>query len=216
MNIGLITEGASEHRIMKHILSKFFKEADPLINQVQPKILNDKQETLGGWVEVLKYCERQQINDILIENDYLVVQIDTDQSQQSPFSVSHTAPNNEPKTVETLCADVRERLIRAIKPAIWNQHKDKIFFAICVHEIECWLLPLCSNNHKSATSNCIDKLNTMLRRNNEKTIPQNDKNSTLGIRAYEAILKNWRKKSEITASSCHNPSFKVFIDALNI
>ncbi len=42
MTFALITEGISEHRIIKHILLKCFKEFDPDINQIQPKISNDK------------------------------------------------------------------------------------------------------------------------------------------------------------------------------
>ena len=62
MNFGLITEGASEHKIIKHLVSRYFKDEMLIINQIQPKIVNDRQETTGGWNEVLKYCEREEIN----------------------------------------------------------------------------------------------------------------------------------------------------------
>lgn len=97
MKFALITEGVSEHRIIKHIIAKFFKEQEPDINQIQPKMLNEKQETTGGWVEVLKYCEREELRSILIENDYLVIQIDTDQSQTTPFNINHLKPTGEEK-----------------------------------------------------------------------------------------------------------------------
>ena len=76
MNFGLITEGASEHKIIKHLVSRYFKDEMLIINQIQPKIVNDRQETTGGWNEVLKYCEREEINGALIENDYIIIQID--------------------------------------------------------------------------------------------------------------------------------------------
>ena len=46
MKFALITEGPSEHRIIKHIIAKYFKDQEPEINQIQPKIVNEKQETI--------------------------------------------------------------------------------------------------------------------------------------------------------------------------
>lgn len=45
MKFALITEGPSEHKIIKHILSKYFKGFDPEINQIQPKIVDGKQDS---------------------------------------------------------------------------------------------------------------------------------------------------------------------------
>lgn len=106
MKFALITEGASEYRVVKHLIGKYFKDWELEINQIQPKVVNDKQETIGGWNEVLKYCEREELNDILTENDYIVIQIDTDQSQVSPFDISHISQSGEPKSAEQLHEEV--------------------------------------------------------------------------------------------------------------
>ena len=217
MKFALITEGPSEHRIIKHIIAKYFKDKEPEINQIQPKIVNEKQETTGGWSEVLKYCERKELKDIFVENDFLIIQIDTDQSQTKPFDVSHTKPDNILKTVDELYVDVVEKLKGFIKPEILEAHSDKIFFAICVHTIECWLLPLYyTNNHKTDTRNCLSTLNTGLRRHNIHTIPTKDKNNPNSIRTYETILRNWSKKQDIIGSAKHNSAFKKFIDSINV
>ncbi|MCY7360827.1 MAG: hypothetical protein LH629_01980 [Ignavibacteria bacterium] len=217
MKFALITEGPSEHRIIKHIITKYFKNKDTEINQIQPKIVNDKQETTGGWNEVLKYCEREDINDIFVENDYLIIQIDSDQSQIKPFSVSHTNQSNKTKTVEELYVDIKAKLKELIKPEIIELHNDKIFFAICIHTIECWLLPLyCTENHKSDTIKCIVKLNKELRKHNIHSIPAKEKNNPTSIRTYETIIKAWKKKTDIVNSARYNSAFKKFIDSLNI
>jgi len=208
MKFALITEGASEHRIIKHFLGRYFRDFDPDINQIQPKMGKEKQESTGGWNEVLKYCGRDEIEDILIENDYLVVQIDTDQSQTSPFDVGHTTNENTPKSQEALYEDVASKLTSLFKPEVLEKSNNKILFAICMHTIECWLLPIYhSNTHKSDISNCLFTLNKVLAKLNMPPIPSKDKNSSTSIRTYEAILKNCNKKKEIIEFSAHNVGF---------
>ncbi len=219
MRFALITEGPSEHRVIKHIVAKYFKNQDPEINQIQPKLINGKQShsTPGGWNEVLKYCERDELKDILVENDYLIIQIDTDQSQTKPFNISHTKNDNSIKTVDELYDDVLEKLKGLIKPEILELSSNKIFFAICIHTIECWLLPLYyNNNHKKGIRNCLTTLNIELRRQNIHPIPTKDKNNPNSIRIYETILKNWNKKQDIISSSLNNAGFKKFIDSLKV
>jgi len=216
MKFALITEGVSEHRIIKHVISKYFKDNDPEINQIQPKVINDKQETIGGWNEVLSYCERQELEDILIENDYLVIQIDTDQSQTAPFSVNHLKEGHT-KTDEELHKDIQTKLTSLIKRNILQNYNNKILFAICIHTIECWLLPIYyTNNNKSAVINCLDKLNKELRRKDIHIIPVRDKNNAQSIRAYEAVLGNWSRKIEIASSAQHNVGFKKLIESFDM
>ncbi len=209
MRFALITEGISEHRIVKHILEKYFKNSDIYCRPIQPQIYNEKQASSGGWLEVLKYCTREDdLNEIFNNNDYLVIQIDTDQSQTKPFNISHTKSNNKLKTIEELYNDVIYKLRDLIPPNIIEEHGDKIFFAISIHTIECWLLPIYyNNNHKSDTSNCLFSLNKELKKKNIHPIPPKDKNNPVSIRTYDTILRNWGKKQDIINSAQHNFGF---------
>lgn len=219
MTFALISEGPSEHRVIKNIISKYFKEYDPDINPIQPKLLDGKQDnkTPGGWNEVLKYCEREELKDIFVENDYLVIQIDTDQSQLPSFGIPHTHPiSNKQKTGEELCKEVANSLFERISAEVKANYSEKIFFAICIHTIECWLLPIFyTNNHKSKTLTCIKTLNTALGKNNIHIITAANKNEPNGIKAYELALMNWKKKEDIISSSKHNEGFKMFIASLS-
>lgn len=217
MKFALITEGISEKNIIKHIISKYFKEQDPIINPIQPKVVNEKQETTGGWNEVLKYCKRDEdLTAIFIENEYLVIQIDSDQSQQSPFNVSHTKHDNSLKSVAELHTDIKNKLKEIINPAILDKYQHRIIFAISVHTIECWLLPIYYiNNHKSSTTSCIEKLNIEITKKNINPIPSNSKNNPHAIRSYTAILKNWKRKEEIIAASRNNAGFKKFVESMD-
>lgn len=64
MTFALVTEGISEHRIIKHLISKYLKDLDPDINQMQPRLTdNEKKQSdgsIGGWVEVLKYSQTKK------------------------------------------------------------------------------------------------------------------------------------------------------------
>jgi hypothetical protein len=216
MKFALITEGPSEHRIIKHIIAKYFKGMDPEFNQIQPKLVHEKQVSIGGWNEVLKYCERKEISDILIENDYLVIQIDTDQSQTSPFNIDHLGSDGHMKTSEQLHADVIQKLQSLILPEILEKNGNNILFAVCIHTIECWLLPLCyTDNHRSKTTNCLVTLNAALRRQNKLTIPTESKNSSIGMKAYDSVLQNLSRKADIIANAQYNFGFNSFVQSLN-
>lgn len=217
MTFGLITEGISEYTIIKHLISKYFKEDDPEIRPIQPRIdlASEKQVTAGGWHKVLQYCQSDELSDAFIESDYLIIQIDTDYSQISPFDISHTKIDNQLKSVDELHADVVSKLLGLISPEIIQHRASDIFFAISIHTIECWLLPLYSIHHKAATTGCREKLNTELRKRDIPLIPQNDKNSPAAKRAYQTILSNWRNRKNIHESCKHNAGFQKFIESLN-
>jgi hypothetical protein len=218
MKFALITEGPSEHRIIKYIVTKYFKDHDPEINQIQPKLIDGKQDnkTPGGWNEVLKYCGREELKDIFVENDYLIIQIDTDQSQLLPFNISHIHPDNKQKSTEELCNEVVENLRGRVLQEVKEKYGDKIFFAICVHTIECWLLPLFySDKHINKTLNCLKTLNAAFRKNDIHIITSENKNEPNGIKSYETALKKWKRKQDINNTAKHNAGFKNFVDSLN-
>lgn len=193
----LITEGASEHFVIKHILQRYCDE-EPIINQIQPQLINDKQETIGGWHEVIKYCSRtSDLREILKRNDYIVIQIDTDMCETAPYSVSRIGVVDS----EELWNRVRERLLSLIDDSI---DKSRILFAICIEEIECWLLPIVStkDSDQCAVNNCVVRLNQALEKKNISPIV--DKNSDLSRSVYAKILRNAKKRKDIEAfAQCH-------------
>lgn len=215
MRFTLITEGASENRIIKQIIIKYFKEHEIFFRDAQPQIIKDKQMNGGGWLEVLKYCERKDdISEIFNETDYLIIQIDTDVSPIKNFGVSHYKEDNTLKTCQELHLDVTNKLYSLIDATLLQKYKTKILLAICIHSTECWLLPLLFNNKQRETnSKCIDLLNKELAKQDLYTIPK-DKNGTKAIRAYDEILRKWRKPQDIIDSAAFNCGFQKFVDSL--
>lgn len=223
MTIALVTEGISEYRITKHILTKYFKGNEEIdINQMQPKLTEDEKKqadggTNGGWVEVLKYCENlDELESIFLENDYLVLQIDTDRSEIAPYNVPKQVAGIM-KTPEILYKDIVERLIKSLPESIKERFLDRVIFAICIETIECWLLPVfyADKVHCCKTNNCLFHLNDILRKKNLETISTNgDKNNPRSVRAYQDILKKLNKKKEIEDCSVYNYGFKSFVQSL--
>lgn len=212
LRLALITEGASEYRILKHILQCYCSE-EPEINQIQPQIVGNKQMSVGGWREVLRFCENRESDllEILKYNDYIIIQIDTDMCQISPYDVPKLDSFGKPLSEEALWLSVQQRILNALPVSI---PKEKIILAICIDMIECWLLPVYATNAKYAcrTNNCLVHLNNDLRRNNIHIIT--DKNSTEAHRIYDTILKSLRKRKDIDHYSSFHFGFHQFVDAL--
>ena len=207
ISFALITEGVSEHRIIKFILQHFFDE-EPDITQIQPQIINEKQvSSPGGWNEVIKYCSREEdLRNILEYNDFIIIQIDTDMCEIAPYSVSRMVEGRE-RTDEELYNAVRERLLSSISETI---DYSRVIFAICINMIECWLLPIYETGKKGcATKNCLGRLNTGLRRNSIHVIT--DKNSNESQNSYDLILGHIKRISEIEECAARQWSFNRFL-----
>lgn len=211
LKFALITEGVSEHGIIKHILQRYCKE-EPIINQIQPQIIDNKQNTPGGWNEVLKYCERKEdLEEVLRNNDYIVIQIDTDMCETSPYSVAKQE-NGKTLTEKELWAKISDRILNSITDSI---DKSRILLAISSEIIECWLLPIycTSESSKRKVKGCLDQLNAELRRNNEHVITE--KNSDQAKRTYRNILKLIKKPKEISKCASYHYGFASFLQQIS-
>jgi hypothetical protein len=218
MNIALITEGVSEHRILRHTVERYLAEIDDIsVNQIEPEINpQGKQATYGGWLNVLNVCNTNKFREILSFNDCIVVQIDTDVCEEVHFDVSRTE-NSVLKTDDVLHLEVINRILSSIPAEEQPEFKDKIIYAICINETECWLLPLYySNNDKCKTTGCIKKLNKELTRRREGFIPDKDKNSTNATKTYQSILKRLKRKQDVKDCSQYNYGFDFFIKQLDV
>ena len=215
MQIGLIAEGASELRILKHIIGRYLgTEHD--INEIQPKTnAQGTQIVPGGWDRVITTFEFENtVKDALVENDYVLIQIDTDQAQTVPFSVNVLDENGQYCKPEVLHQRVSERILNNI-PNLIDSERERVILAICISEIECWLLPLYYNDSKRCkTTGCITLLNQKLSSNKIDPLPNGNKNSQGAQKTYNIILKNLKKPKEIEECAQYNYGFYSFIEPL--
>lgn len=199
--IGLICEGVSEINIMTRILSKYLND-NVIVNPIEPETKTENgflvQNGYGGWQQVLAHCNDETVEKILEFNDCLLIQIDTDASILKGYDVTLQDANGQPKDVAVFFQDIKKRLLANISEAVQTKYEGRILFAICMNEIECWLLPLYyTDNNRCKSNNCLYTLNQALGKRNLGGIPDKDKNGAFARNVYKRILKNFKNKKTI-------------------
>jgi hypothetical protein len=103
--IALICEGISEKKIITHIVQRYLGD-EFSINPIQPKTIithnTEKQNSFGGWAQVLNHCNDEKIQKAFEFNDYLIIQIDSDTCEEQNYDVTKAKPGNIQKSDEEL------------------------------------------------------------------------------------------------------------------
>ena len=142
ISFGLITEGLTDQIVIENILAGYFNNPDLDITPLQPQ--RDKKDEnkftgYGSWSQVFAYCRSRDFQESFQFNDYIIIQIDTDVSEE--FGIPQQDKNGE-FTPEELIEKVIEKFKQEIGEDFYNKFQQRIIWAISVHSIECWLLPL--------------------------------------------------------------------------
>lgn len=215
MNIYIITEGTSEQNIIRHIAERYLENVN--LNGEPETNKHGRQIGYGGWAKVLEACCVQRFEEILSFNDFIIIQIDTDVCEEVGFDIKKTNTDNTPKSHADLYIEIKDKLLEKLTEEEKDLYSDKLIFAICFEEIECWLLPIYyTNNDKCKTVGCLNKLNTALTRKHGDVIPEDKKNTPESQRKYRTILRDgFKKKKDIKDHSRHNHGFVQFVAQLD-
>lgn len=204
-SFGLVTEGITDQVVILRILSGFFGS-----NNIPPNPLQPRPNASGGWTKVLDYCADVEFREAFRILDYVIVHIDTDTSEE--YGVSHHEGETE-LSPDALVQKIVGKLVEKIGADFYSKNKEKIIFAVSVHSIECWLLPLhCPNKAaiRSKTTGCLNALNRELKKDGY-TIDPNAK----GRGNYDRASAGYSDKKTLMGVYEHNPSLKIFIDDLS-
>ena len=159
---------------------------------------------------VMKYLEDKEkklIVEALKEDfEYIVVQIDTDVCEE--YGVRHDLTDMG-AFWQSVCDNLSNRL-----PDDFD--KSRLVFAICIDEIECWLIPFVDTNKKDCqnTNRCVNIVNKSIK-GKDLFIDADSKNSDGAKGAYDYILKQKKKPKDIKECSVHNYGFTKFIEQLD-
>lgn len=207
---GLIAEGVTDHIVLENILIGYFNDFDLIVRQLQPlRDATDALKGFGGWYNVFEYCKSSVFKEAFIQNDYLVIQIDTDCSHESQFNVPPIHGESTEQFIERIIAKFEGLFRDSFGENFYVLHKDRILFAVSVDEIECWLLPLYyTDKTRAATNNCLKKLNLALSKTNQDGINPGKKNPKM----YEKLSKSYSKHKTLNAGYPQNPSFNYFVE----
>lgn len=208
-SFALITEGITDQVVLTAILQATYTE-EPDINEVQPvrdETDNSRQGSFAGWEKVLEYCGLDFFQQDFIFNDYVIIQIDTDVAEHPNFGVPLTE-NGADITTGDLVNNVKEMIANKIGKEIYEKYKDRIIFAISVHSLECWLLPLFINDKKGASrlKNCENHLARALEKRGVPYVKD--------FRCYENLSKGFFQKKIFSLAESRNESLKIFISSL--
>ena len=210
---GLVAEGNSDHAVLENILLGLFEEdISDEITTLQPiRGATDEAaiKAFGGWYKVFEYCRSEDFRGAFQEVQYLVIQIDTDVSEQTHYDIKQKDKFGEKLIPEVLIENIKLKfkqiIVNEFGQDFLNNHQDRILFAISVDEIECWLLPLYyTNSTKLKTNNCDYKLH--------QKAGKFEKNYS----DYDKISKDFRKSKTLTNLYQQNPSLKFFVDSVKV
>lgn len=209
--IGIVSEGISDYWALKHIVERYLKEYDVYTIPLKPKItVKGKQDGFGTWQGVFTYISGSDEQKLIVEaiNEgckFVIVQIDTDVCEQ--YGIAKDTTN-----IEYFWELVKNKLLESVHP---DFNKSALLYAICIHELECWLIPfVCTDKEKCTNINqCLNIVNRSIK--GKGTIDKDNKNSEIARQLYKFILDQKKKPKDIAVCSQKNFGFLQFIKQLD-
>lgn len=212
VRFALVTEGITDQVALEAILKGHYKRFDGdievVVNPIQPiRDATDasKQGDFGSWEKVFEACARPEVSDnALAFNQYLIVQIDTDMGDHANFGLP-LAPGGVDVDETTFVTQARA-LIATKFGDKWPHIEHRVFTAVSVHSLECWLMALHSPAATRSTKRCEERLRQELIRQNKVY----DKNHA----CYTAISKDFRKTKHLDDARSRSVSLDRFVESL--
>lgn len=210
-SFAIIAEGVTDQAVLENILNGFFQSDDELVvNHVQPP-RDVTKPAPGGWTLVLRSLRQGDHKKALQLNDYVVVHIDTDVSEEPGFDVPHRAPDGRALTPAELMAAVQAKLVAAMDPDFYARHAARIVFAIAVDAVECWLLPLLYDGEavkQAKITGCLTAADQKLKRLNRPPLSTGSGKSPA---IYAKESRDYAKRKKLMQHRAANPSLDVFV-----
>ncbi len=202
---GLACEGITDQIVLENILCGFYKDYDDLDDEIiafEP--LRDatgkkQEENSGGWTRLLTYLSESRFQDDVLNSEYTIIQLDTDISDREDFDVLKGT-----LTTEELIVKVIEKLVERIDTVFYEENGEKIIFAISVHSLECWILPLYKDLKKEKIMGCFETL----QRESKKIKVVKEYN------VYDKLTRDFTKYKDLMPIVAKNSSFKIFVNSL--
>jgi hypothetical protein len=207
MIFGLACEGVTDQCVLQNLLCGFYAQADldEEIGFLQPPFdeTDCKQSGDGNWLHLLRYLGSSRFREDVINNRYLLIQVDTDIAGEKGFDVRIV--DAEPP--EKLIKEVINRLITAMdtgEAGFYQRHAEQLVFAVSVHSLECWLYAYYNPKTlaKPKINGCFKALKHLL--------PSVEKN----YRCYDELSQVFLQRSNIEQAAAKAPSLQIFLDAL--
>lgn len=212
-SFALITEGITDQAVIENILFGYYRDEVDVRPLAPSRDATDNARagSYGGWEQVLEHCAHtEKILEAVAINDYLIIQIDTDCGDHANFGVSITHQGVD-RAICDIVSDVKDLIIKRLSVA-YSSHRHKFIFAISVHSLECWLLPLHGADKvtRGRTKECEKHLKEKI----AKSTALKSNRFKKDHRTYHLISRKLAKSKHIEEVCADNESFSLFIAQL--
>jgi hypothetical protein len=215
LTFATVAEGSTDHPVLQNILLGFYKDQELESGDISPvrPLLDETGKQLpgspGGWEQVLRWLEEKRYHDAFQFNEHVIVQIDTDVCENAGFDVSKTVDGSA-RSPEEIVDAVRKRLMDIIGAEDLETYAGRFHYAIAVHDIECWLLPLWGKpTEADAIHTCKQRVDNGLARAKEPGLHKDR------VETYENASREFRKRKRLLEAAGSQKSLGVFCNSLN-
>jgi len=202
---GLACEGITDQIVIENILCGYYKDYDDLDEEIiafeplRDETGKKQEENSGGWTRLLTYLSESRFKDDVLNSNYTIIQLDSDISDREDFDVI-----KGDLTTQELISKIIEKLIVQIESSFYEQNREKIIFAISVHSLECWILPLYKDLKKEKIVGCFETLQRESKK--IKVIKE--------YKTYDKLTRDFTKHKKLMPIVSKNESFQIFINLL--
>lgn len=217
MRIGIIAEGTTDQAVLENILKGLGYDESDMI-PIRPDLSmdeTDKQfyniDTFGGWEYVKKDCiERTKLDEFfaIADNQSIIIQVDTlEINQNQSLNQKPQKPNNPnyAQELKEYAQTLRQSVIDIINEWLQNHYQEKLLYAICIEEMESWILTIYTKKDTLHAANPKETLKYVLK----------GKLSVGDKRSYKEISKQFRKRKKLLLYSKLNDSLQAFIESVS-
>jgi hypothetical protein len=213
-SFALITEGITDQAVLENILdgltggTAITRALRPLRDETD--LNRVAKEEFSNWELVLEYLKSEDILDAIQTNDFVVIQIDTDQCEQPNFDVSLHNNSNKMKNIQDIVTDCIAKMQSLLNPAFPPDEMFRLMFAIPVLSSECWLLSLADADHmhsEKLAHSCEKKLAHFLKLKNKSLSKEYEQ--------YSKFSSDFRKPKVLARVANKALCLKIFIDDAN-
>lgn len=211
VSFALLAEGETDQVVLEEIIQTVYYEAlneEVDVNWVQPiydETSRSRNINFGGWESLLNFCNSdERMLQALSVNDYVVIQIDTDICEHVRIGLSRNTLGSQ------LLQEMKDRILSEIPSEVLDAHREKIIFAIAIHSMECWLLPLhaARDGDKNQILNCEGRLLRALASKGVKYVKDASN--------YSSFSRDFRRYRALVEAMRHNESLNHFVTSLPV
>ncbi|CAI8916090.1 putative Phage tail protein [Pseudomonas chlororaphis] len=217
---GLVSEGVTDQAVLENLLNGYYLDSleDELdFVHAQPVSGQGKQRGRGGWEELFKFlaCD-ELVSDIFLNSDFVVIHIDSDCAGHVNFGVKLHDISGVMRPASDIVSDIKGVIISKISADVYAAFSNKILFAITVHSMECWVLPLFGKKRSRANEvSCERKLAHELRNAGcENYLIKREDKIIKEYPVYLEVSKGFYDQRNSAKMASHNESLEMFILSL--